>query len=597
MKYLRYGFGEKSYLILSFVIRMVKFSMVSNEFVDRIKEILQDGNKGIKYLTNQLKMSECNDEEQRLLYILIQINESLLPFKYKISPYSYLTKVVQDLDRSYIKCFADLSCERSFKVKMYDFLWTCFKDYNSSQHAYNMYIELVRAGRVSFEESFSYLIRAFSITAATGNKFERVQEIKGLAGIFINNNLEDTTARTFNLLEMFYEEKTGDNDFFIEIINKKIELLNKKSNVYIMEAYLNLLEKLYARKKNINLKGVTNDKDIIRVRRLKVDYYLSQAKKLKENPHIVVENYKKAVRVLKALPDTKGERILILKDMEIYQKKILNSMYKTESKKDISKEVRQIIEPIKDKDILFSIRYFTITIPIIVEENLKQKMIQNAQKFSFSALFSRSLLDKKGKLKYVLPPILNNSNENDIMANTYDEFKKSASIHSQVLVVPVLNYLTQNFNINEEIIEKIVDHNAFIDEKRKNAFTKGILAGFQYDFITALSILIPQVENSIRCLAELCGDVVYDNNEEGIEQLKTLNAVIELPCLNEVLESDLIFNMKGVFTSKYGLNIRNDIAHGNLDDGEFHSAYAVYAWYFILKLCCMNSRWILFGDN
>ena len=123
------------------------------------------------------------------------------------------------------------------------------------------------------------------------------------------------------------------------------------------------------------------------------------------------------------------------------------------------------------------------------------------------------------------------------------------------------------------------------------------MAGLDYDFLTSLSILIPQVENAVRCLAEECGDLIYNINDEGIEELKSFNAILDLPCLNDCMERTVIFNLKAVFTSKYGLNMRNEIAHGTFDDEEFNSCMAIYTWWFIFKLCAIFSPWIYLKEE
>ncbi len=42
--------------------------------------------------------------------------------------------------------------------------------------------------------------------------------------------------------------------------------------------------------------------------------------------------------------------------------------------------------------------------------------------------------------------------------------------------------------------------------------------------------------------------------------------------------------MKATFVSKYGLNMRNNIAHGIFDDDEFNSILIMYTWWFIFRL-------------
>ena len=71
--------------------------------------------------------------------------------------------------------------------------------------------------------------------------------------------------------------------------------------------------------------------------------------------------------------------------------------------------------------------------------------------------------------------------------------------------------------IEESDVKKIVDVSCAIPEGRKESYTKGLMFGFSGDFLTALSILIPQIENAVRYLAVECGEPVYNMNEEGIE--------------------------------------------------------------------------------
>ena len=101
--------------------------------------------------------------------------------------------------------------------------------------------------------------------------------------------------------------------------------------------------------------------------------------------------------------------------------------------------------------------------------------------------------------------------------------------------------------IEESDIKKIVDVSCAIPEGRKESYTKGLMFGFSGDFLTALSILIPQIENAVRYLAVECGEPVYNMNEEGIEEIKSMHAVLELEGVKESLDEDLIFALNTIF--------------------------------------------------
>lgn len=82
-----------------------------------------------------------------------------------------------------------------------------------------------------------------------------------------------------------------------------------------------------------------------------------------------------------------------------------------------------------------------------------------------------------------------------------------------------------------------------------------LVAGFQLDLITAMSILMPQIENAIRCMVSECGVVVYKNYDDGVEECLSLDVILRLPEVEELFEEDFLFNLKVFFTSDYGFGM------------------------------------------
>lgn len=59
---------------------------------------------------------------------------------------------------------------------------------------------------------------------------------------------------------------------------------------------------------------------------------------------------------------------------------------------------------------------------------------------------------------------------------------------------------------------------------------------------------------------------------------------MDLPEAKIIFGDDLTFEIKSVFTEPLGLNLRNEVAHGLLDDESSSSIHAVYAWWMIIRL-------------
>lgn len=48
-----------------------------------------------------------------------------------------------------------------------------------------------------------------------------------------------------------------------------------------------------------------------------------------------------------------------------------------------------------------------------------------------------------------------------------------------------------------------------------------------------------------------------------------------------------MFELNALFCSPFGPNLRNEFAHGLIDNGGFFSVSVVYAWWFMLKWVAM----------
>jgi hypothetical protein len=225
------------------------------------------------------------------------------------------------------------------------------------------------------------------------------------------------------------------------------------------------------------------------------------------------------------------------------------------------------------------------------KKEIEEKTIQQHEQFIFRSLFPETFLDRRGKMKVSVPTLdLQSIDSTALLANMQVVAREDYELQAQIYLQYIFNEMhRRKFDVTP-YVEELVQNSYFVPTSRKKAFITGLLAGYNYDFISAVSILIPQVENAIRCLAEKCGDVVYNIDDDGLEEAKTMDAVMKLPCLNDCIDETIMFHIQTVFTSKFGYNIRNEVAHGLFEDSEFSSLQMFFVWWFILKICFEFSR-------
>lgn len=103
------------------------------------------------------------------------------------------------------------------------------------------------------------------------------------------------------------------------------------------------------------------------------------------------------------------------------------------------------------------------------------------------------------------------------------------------------------------------------------------------DFGMAVHLLIPQLENIVRYHMKKDGLKTSNTDLEGIENENGLSTLLDVEGVEEIFGPDIVFELKALFCSAIGPNLRNAFAHGLMDDNDFYSVDAVYAWWFMLR--------------
>lgn len=118
---------------------------------------------------------------------------------------------------------------------------------------------------------------------------------------------------------------------------------------------------------------------------------------------------------------------------------------------------------------------------------------------------------------------------------------------------------------------------------RESLVSRGLHYGYGGDFLTAVHLLIPQLENIVRVKLQDAG-VNTSTIEDGIETEKGLSALAKGDDIERVFGPNVAFEIRALFCSSHGPNLRNEVAHGLLDDEHINSTTAFYAWWFIWRL-------------
>jgi hypothetical protein len=151
-------------------------------------------------------------------------------------------------------------------------------------------------------------------------------------------------------------------------------------------------------------------------------------------------------------------------------------------------------------------------------------------------------------------------------------------------VRPFLDVLLTEHRIDlRELVDFVTDR-PFVPKGRELMFARGLLYGFEDDFSSAAAVLVPQVEHALRTLLVHAGELPYKQDAAGVQDFWDLNRVLHHATLEAVLGSDQVFDLRSLLVSRFGANLRNNVAHGLVSFETLKGDFSIYLWWRTMAL-------------
>lgn len=153
-------------------------------------------------------------------------------------------------------------------------------------------------------------------------------------------------------------------------------------------------------------------------------------------------------------------------------------------------------------------------------------------------------------------------------------------------IEPARQTLLERFSIQERHMLAIVAHSDFIPIGHHQIYGLGLARLWQGDYVTAASLLIPQLENSLRHVLQLVGRDSSKIEEDGIQGDRPLNVLLSYcrPDLEQVFGPEIVWEIDALFNFRPGPALRHELAHGKLHTQAFYSPDVISACWLIFYL-------------
>lgn len=263
---------------------------------------------------------------------------------------------------------------------------------------------------------------------------------------------------------------------------------------------------------------------------------------------------------------------------------------------DITESVEHARKAVSGTEAVEALRVLANISPIEDVAALRNNVIERMRQFPLQWLFASTTFSRDGRVIAKRPainwlcPELSESDERTIQSSMIRDHGMFLGVTVQSAILPALEVLRQEHRLREGDFIELSQHSPIVPVGRARLFGKALYAGYDGDFTVALHLLVPQIEHMVRTHLKQAGAATSTLDKEGIENENGLSTLMALPETAMVFGKDLAFEFQALFCDAFGPNLRNELAHGLLEDSTCRSPVAVYAWWLGLKLV-FNTWW------
>jgi hypothetical protein len=180
-----------------------------------------------------------------------------------------------------------------------------------------------------------------------------------------------------------------------------------------------------------------------------------------------------------------------------------------------------------------------------------------------SFLVSRTILERGGRVIAQIPSLQEDpEGQYAVMLNQNLQFDVA-------LLRGAIDRVFNHFDLNATALTEYLEQSPSFPPGKHGQLLKGIDSYLKRDHISAVSILVPVIEASVRELVQLCGRPTYKRGRHGGLDLRALGDCLFDPCIANVFGEDIRDYFAAVLVDPRGWNLRNNVSHGLFDDEYF----------------------------
>lgn len=387
--------------------------------------------------------------------------------------------------------------------------------------------------------------------------------------------------------ELVYSLRLADIGERVDFIEEVATSAEKSANPHLARDFWLLVAKLQKQLAN------SETEKAARIKAAEIMVALAEHTASSEAPSYMAASahLSDALKIYRQVSGEAERKEVLRSTLSLYQPKILDEMTGHSTEIDLSEPAEKARQRVSGKTLPNALSFLAfIATPSELSE-LEKQVYKQAEKFPMQYLMNISVSDRDGRTVDVIPSLIASENEAEKKKALRYHMMRQAdfgyAVVSGGMIEPARAQIWEEHYISPEILWPLVEQSLFVPDGHEGLFAKGLAAGLEGDYATALHILVPQFENALRELLKRQGHVVNtkEKNDQITQEAVTLGAILSYEAITEELGEGLVFDLESLLSDKLGVTLRHDIAHGLSGDALFHKGgNSAYVFCLILRL-------------
>jgi len=307
-----------------------------------------------------------------------------------------------------------------------------------------------------------------------------------------------------------------------------------------------------------------------------------------------------AIQVLRNYPGTKDRREELTASLRELQPSIRDEMGTFSTEIDLSQIVEHSVASVRGHSWPTAFLSLVLCDHPPEPDAIRQEAIKHAEEYPLQGIMPMQVHDFQGRVVFKSPGLTGSAEQMELHHRYLMSFHRGHSRHVTIAgaINPIRRLISEEHLVSTEVVQKMIKDSPFIPPGHGYIFARAIVQFLGGEDVEAASLLVPQLENSLRTILYHRGIDTTTTDENGIQTEASLPMLLNpsnpwRSQLDEILperythEIDLLFSFPG------GPSLRNQIAHGKVPAGGFWDHDMVYATWLIIHLAVLPlaRRW------